>query len=181
MTAGADQKVDRVGLVLDHIRQHEASGARLTASAKYLAVILARRSRLTSDGQWAVWRGRKSLAELTGFSDRTVNTARRELLEAGLFLHVRGATFVPLPDGSTRPVARGVMVLVLVMDVAKFVAARDAKREQLNAKRRDDLQPEKLALQKRLQSFGGNIPDSEYPALLEKLHGRPRANRKAAV
>jgi hypothetical protein len=174
-----DGKFDRVGLVLEHIRQHEASGARLTPSAKYLAVHLARRSRRTHNGSWAVWRGRKSLAELTGFTDRTVNVARRELLDAGIFMHAAGETSIALPDGTHRPVARGVMVLCLVLDRAKFLAARGAKRHELDRYRREAVHGEKLNLQKRLKSFGGDIPDAEYPARLAQLERRPRG--RAAV
>jgi hypothetical protein len=164
--------------VLECIRHHEANGGRLTPAAKFLAVVLARRTRLTDRGSWVVWRGCRSLAELTGFSVKTLETARNQLLGAGLFAHISGVSSV-LVAGQSRPVARGVKVLSMVIDVEAFLQGREQTRARLERERLKGLHEEKLALQKQLVDFGGSMSLEDYRRAEAQLTRRRRATRKA--
>jgi hypothetical protein len=99
---------------------------KLSLAARLLALTLACRARRACDGQYYVWRGRKALSKLTGLSTRCVTTARRELVEAGLFLVTYPST-IETPEGVFE-IKRGVPVLQLIENPAAFVEAREAAR-----------------------------------------------------
>jgi hypothetical protein len=108
-------------------------GRELSLSARWLALVLAVKLRRMADGQWRVWRGRKSLAALAGLSIKTVTRARQELIEAGLFVARRGVSELHGVTGKTFHVAKGVIVLELVRNVDAFLAARQRSRESAEA------------------------------------------------
>lgn len=122
---------------------------KLSLSARLLALVLALKLRRMADGQWRVWRGRTSLAAMAGLSTTTVTTARRELVEAGLFVARRGVRELQGTTGRTFHVAKGVIVLELVRNVDAFVNARQRSREQAEAEIEAETQFPRLQIQQR--------------------------------
>jgi hypothetical protein len=102
------------------------AGRDLSLAARLLALALACKVRRASDGRYYIWRGREALSQLTGLSARSVTVARRELLEAGLFLVTYRAS-IETPDG-VFDVTPGVPVLELVENPAAFLAVRAQAR-----------------------------------------------------
>jgi len=102
------------------------AGRDLTLAARLLALALACKARRASDGRYYIWRGREALSQLTGLSVRSVTVARRELLEAGLFLATCRES-IETPEG-VFDVTPGVPVLELVENPAAFLAVRAQAR-----------------------------------------------------
>lgn len=124
-----------------------------------------------------IWRGRKSLARMANLSTKTVSKARRELLEKGLFMARPRLRAITAKDGRVFNVARGVMVLELVLDVAAFLEGRTKAREA-HAKTIDhETQIERLGVQRLF--LDGRIDRDEMRAregdvrrMAEKLRRR---------
>lgn len=119
----------------------------LSLAARLLALALACKARKALDGRYYVWRGRRALSQLTGLSLRSVTAARRELLEAGLFLATYPAT-IETVDG-VFDVTPGVPVLELVEHLEAFLPARE--RARANDRRVVDAatQVDRLAVQRQ--------------------------------
>lgn len=155
----------------------QATKLGLSPNARFLAIVLALLSRRMKDGSFKVWRGRESIAEIVGLSTKTVSKVRRELLDAGLFVCRWGAELIT-PGGQRYRAAKGVFVLELVRDPAKFASARDDARERIRRdkkaareQRLRERRPEHLKLQ---QDFiRDNISKTEYEARLAELAGEP--------
>jgi hypothetical protein len=138
----------------------DALGSRtVSLAARLLALVLAHKARRTSSGRHVIWRGRNSLARLTGLSTKSVTKARQELLRLGLFCHVVGVQQVQAANGKTYSVARGVKVLELVRDIPAFVRAREASRERATRQVEVLTHYDRLQIQKR--SLRGEISDPE--------------------
>ena len=117
------------------------------------------RLRRTSDGRFLIWRGRVSLARLTGLTTRTVTSARAELLRIGLFKAVPGCTCIEAEDGTVYRVARGVRVLELVWNIPAFTSARERKRHQLSAAVENEIHAGRIDVQRA--AFMGEFDDQE--------------------
>jgi hypothetical protein len=80
--------------------------------------------------------------------------------------------------GETRGHAHACYRFTLVVHPERFAAARDvarsAKREEAHRLLRD-LQPDRIALQRQREDFGGTLSESEYR---EKLAALERATRR---
>jgi hypothetical protein len=164
-----------------HVLEHMA-GKRLSLAARHLAVVMASRLALTPDGRRVIWRGRASLAEISGLSIRAVTAARGQLLDAGIFCAHRQSE-VTLANGKRHHIKRGLLIVELVMDPAAFVAAREKSRavQAVELERRIDEQTgdERLALQK--ECITDQITRDEYNSRLETLRDsqRPKWAKRA--
>lgn len=124
----------------------EFAGRDLSLAARLLALALACKARRALDGRYYVWRGRKALSRLTGLSVRSITVARRELVEAGLFLATYRSS-IETPNG-VFDVSTGVPVLQLIEDPAAFVTARDQARVRDRQAVDAETRPARLEIQK---------------------------------
>ena len=84
--------------------------------------------------------------------------------------------------GATRGYKHACYRFTLVRSPEKFAAARDAARAT-HRERADlalrDLQPDRIALQRQRQDFGGTLTEAEYQVRLSALEGPTRHKRLA--
>ena len=151
-------------------------GRKLSLSARLLALVLAVKLRRMEDDQYRVWRGRKSLATLSGLSIRTVTTARQELVDAGLFVARHGIRELQGPKGRVFHVAKGVIVLELVRNVDAFLCARQRARESAKAEIEANTRFARLQIQKRC--LQGEITEAERVAEEARVHVTERRRRR---
>jgi hypothetical protein len=151
-------------------------GRKLSLAARLLALVLAHKLRRMADGQWRVWRGRPSLAALSGLSTKTVTTARRELIEEGLFVARRGVRELQGATGRTFHVVKGVIVLELVRNVDAFLAARQHSRESAEAEIEAETQFSRLQIQQRW--LRGEITEAERLEEEARVRATERQKRR---
>lgn len=150
-------------------------GRSLSVATRLLALVLAAKLRQCAGGQWLVWRGRESLAKLAHLSPRTITAARRELIEAGLFRAVRGVRTIETDSGRSFAVAKGVIVLELVMDVTAFVERRDEARKVVADEIESQTHFARIQVQKRFMN--GEVDDAERRRLEDEIRRTARRNR----
>lgn len=161
-----------------HVLQGMAGG-QLSLAARLLALVLAHKVRLTVEGAYVVWRGRASLAALTGLSTRSISKARRELLEGGHFRHLVGVHKIFAANGIVYPVARGVMVLELIRDRAAFLKARTLERARSAHDIEQLTHAERLEVQK--QYLRDQITDSDRRMRESEIRRAAESERRKAL
>ncbi len=86
--------------------------------------------------------------------------------------------------GHTRGYAHGCYRFTLVTHPEQFASARDvaraAHREQIDQVLRD-LQPERIALQRQRQDFGGTLTQADYERRLQALEKAVRRKTRARI
>ncbi|MEP7307919.1 MAG: hypothetical protein ABJA98_20640 [Acidobacteriota bacterium] len=112
-----------------------------------------------------------TIAKWAGVSLASVKRALKKHCDGPAPLLYRSMT------GETRGHAHGCYRFTLVMHPERFAAARDAartaKHEQVDRAMRA-LQPDRIALQRQREDFGGPLTESEYREKLADLEGSTR-------
>lgn len=131
-----------------------------------------------ASGEWNCFLSYPTMAKWSGISVASVKRMLQKHCDGPAPLFFRSRT------GQTRGRHHACYRFTLVRHPEKFAAARDATRlDRARAADRAlrELQPERLALQRQLQDFGGTLTDAEYRIRLAALEKTARRKMPAPV
>ena len=142
-----------------------------------LAVVRAM-SRDSDTGDWNCFVSYPTIARWSGMSVASVKRMLQKHCDGPAPLFYRSLT------GQTRGRPHACYRFTLVRHPEKFAAARDAvraDRSKVVERELRDLQPERLALQRERQDFGGPLSEAEYRHRLAALEQKTRNQLPARV
>jgi len=148
----------------------------MTAERVVVLVVVRAMSGDGASGEFNCFLSYSTIAKWSGISVASVKRMLQRHCDGPAPLFYRSRT------GETRGRRHACYRFTLVQHPEKFAAARDAARaERRKAVERalQDLQPERLALQRQRQDFGGTLSEGEYQLKLTALERPARARRFA--
>lgn len=185
--------------VLGTLQEASKAGYKLTTAAWLLAVVLAHSSRRTIQGGYCCWRGRDSLATLSGLSKRSISEGRAQLADAGIFQFdfASEGDVVIAADRPAKPyqVAKGILVASVVTLPEAYREHRDKQRQAAGAPtarqaRRTIDKARKQAAQRELTQavhplrvelgnkvLRGELSEEEYKRRIGEAHQAARSAR----
>jgi len=169
-----DRKWSPVVFALDRLFPKRGGVPYATAERVVVLVVVRAMSGDGASGEFNCFLSYSTIAKWSGISVASVKRMLQRHCDGPAPLFYRSRT------GETRGRRHACYRFTLVQHPEKFAAARDAARaERRKAVERalQDLQSERLALQRQRQDFGGTLTEAEYQLKLTALERPARARR----
>ena len=166
-----DPKSSPLAFALDRLFPRRGGAPYATAERLVVLVVVRAMSFDAESGDFNCFLGYSTIAKWSGISVASVKRMMQKHCDGPAPLVYRSRV------GETRGYRHACYRFTLARHPEKFAAARDAARlERAMTVHRAlrDLQPERLALQRQLQDFGGTLTDTEYQRRLDALESRIR-------
>ncbi len=168
----AGRQFSPVAFALDRLFPKHGRAPYSAAERLVVLVIVRATSADGSSGDFNCFLSYPTIAKWAGVSIASVKRALQKHCDGPAPLLYRSMA------GETRGHAHACYRFTLVMHPERFAAARDAaraaKHEQVDRAMRD-LQPDRIALQRQREDFGGTLTESEYR---ERLAALERSTRR---
>ena len=167
----AGRQFSPVAFVLDRLFPRREKAPYSATERLVVLVIVRATSADESSGDFNCFLSYPTIAKWAGVSLASVKRALQKHCDGPAPLLYRSMT------GKTRGHSHACYRFTLVMHPERFAAARDAaraaSREQADRAMRD-LQPDRIALQRQREDFGGTLTEAEYLAKLADLERSAR-------